>query len=881
MSDMGAPRAGWRLSLRSRLILLVLATIVPLTAFTVVRRWIDYHEDIAVAGQKTLELSRSLAIAIEKDIEGRIAALEVLAQSDWLARDNLDRFRERADTVIRDQFPGSHILLLRPDGQQVMNTRFPPGSPVALPRREALASLRQVMETGRPAVSGVYVGVTAMRPLVSIEVPVKRQDGFIPYILSLHPPADSFAATIARLRLPEGWVATIYDQNGTIVSRNIDPARHVGEPALPGLLAALQSGKEGVSRKVSREGVPLLAAQARIPPTGWSVMLGVPLESITGPAIDEVLRTLAEAAAVLLVGLALALLLARQVTRPMAALRSLAAAGATDPDRVLAAPGTGLDEADEVVMALRDAERRRRESERQREQAERFARRIFETSQDVMFVTDGYGTFREVSPSVRAVLGYDPAEMVGRSGSDFTFPDDLEATRAEIRAAKRGRAIRNFRSRYLHRDGHVVPMDWMAVWSEADRSLFFIGRDMTESDRREAELRQAQKMEAVGQLTGGVAHDFNNILMIIQANVEAMEEEPALAPDLRRRIDGIGRAAGRAAGLTRQLLAFSRKQALSPRATDINALVAETARLLARTLGARIEIGLELAADAWPVEIDRGQLDAALVNLALNARDAMPAGGRLTIATRNATLTEAGARALAAPATDVRAGDYVVLSVTDTGTGMSPEIRDKVFEPFFTTKELGRGTGLGLSMVYGFIRQSRGHVEIESAPGEGTTFRLWLPRSAAEGEMAADPGARAGGRGGPERILVVEDDDLVRSGVVTLLRSLGYVSLEAADAAQGLAVLEAAGKDGAPPVDLVLTDIVMPGAMTGRGLAEEVARRFPGVRLVFMTGYSELGQQASPAQAFGPDARLLLKPFRKADLARTLREALEPNAASS
>jgi CheY-like chemotaxis protein len=207
---------------------------------------------------------------------------------------------------------------------------------------------------------------------------------------------------------------------------------------------------------------------------------------------------------------------------------------------------------------------------------------------------------------------------------------------------------------------------------------------------------------------------------------------------------------------------------------------------------------------------------------------------------------------------------------------MAPEIRDKVFEPFFTTKEFGRGTGLGLSMVYGFIRQSRGHVAIRSAPGEGTTFSLYLPRGQADPSQALPDGlsdvrARADEKGGPERILVVEDDALVRSGVVTLLNSLGYVALEAADAAQGLAVLEAAGKNGGPPIDLVLTDVIMPGAMTGRGLAEELARRFPKVRLVFMTGYSELGQQAP----LDSEARLLLKPFRKADLARTLREALD------
>jgi PAS domain S-box-containing protein len=853
-----------RLSLRARLILLVLATVVPLTASTIFHHWQDYRDGLADAGRKTLELSRSLAIAVEKDLEGRIAALEVLGQSGLLLDGNLDRFRARAEGVIREQFPGSHILVLQPDGQQVINTNVPAGQP--LRKRQEMTTIRQVMETGRPAVSGVFIGATYGRQIVSIDVPVKRPDGSILYILSLNPPLDAFLRTIARLHLPQGWTATIYDQSGVIVIRNIEPAKNIGQRAQAELLAAILANEEGVLRTTSREGQPVQAAFSRIDSIGWTVALGVPVEAITGPAIDEALRALMEAAVVLLLGLALALVLTRQVTRPMAALRGLAIAG--DGERVLAARSTGLGEADEVLAALQEAERRRRDSERQREEAERIARRVFETSPDVMVVTDGQGTCLQASPSVRAALGYAPEEVEGRSAATFIHPADLETARTEMRAAKRNQTIHRFRARCLHRDGSIVPLHWTCVWSEPDRRLFLAGRDMTESDRRESELRQAQKMEAVGQLTGGVAHDFNNILMVIQANIEALQDEPALAteaaPELRARVESIGRSADRAAELTRQLLAFSRKQALSPRLTDLNGLIAETARLLARTLGARIEIGLELAADAWRVEIDRGQLDAALVNLALNARDAMPTGGRLTVATRNVTLSEAEIRSLSEDS-DVVPGDYVVLSVADTGTGMGPEVQSKVFEPFFTTKEFGRGTGLGLSMVYGFIRQSRGHIAIRSAPGEGTTFSLYLPRAREERRPSPESGIPP--RGGAECVLVVDDDAQVRAGIVGLLHSLGYVALEAPDAARGLAMLEA----GTPPVDLVLTDIVMPGTMTGTTLAQEIARRFPAVRLVFMTGHAGSDGETPP----GSGARVLHKPFRKADLARALRETLD------
>ena len=396
-----------------------------------------------------------------------------------------------------------------------------------------------------------------------------------------------------------------------------------------------------------------------------------------------------------------------------------------------------------------------------------------------------------------------------------------------------------------------------------------LGTDIT--DRVEAErlreveeerLRQAQKMEAVGHLTGGVAHDFNNILMVILANVDALLDEDDVVADPRPHLQRISGAANRAAQLTRQLLAFARKQTLVTRRTDLNELVANTRAMLRRTLGEHIEIDAMLTSGLWPTHTDRAQVEAALVNLCLNARDAMPDGGRLLIETGNVTLDEARI----ADKPETVAGDYVMLSVTDTGTGMPPEVLARVFEPFFTTKEVGKGTGLGLSMVYGFVKQSKGHVEVDSTVGCGTIIRLYLPRDLREEPArAARPEVRLAR--GAERILVVEDEEAVRAIVGEQLASLGYTVAEAGNGAEGLAALRA------QPYDLLLTDVVMPGAMDGKSLATLARALHPGLRVLFMSGYPE--DAASSTAILDLGVNLLGKPFRKSDLAAAVRRTLD------
>jgi PAS domain S-box-containing protein len=434
-----------------------------------------------------------------------------------------------------------------------------------------------------------------------------------------------------------------------------------------------------------------------------------------------------------------------------------------------------------------------------------------------------------------------------------------------------GNAPGHYLVKAMKRDGtspilanHAFALDW-----GGQAMVCAMLTDVTEQLGTQDQLRQSQKMEAVGQLTGGLAHDFNNLLMVILSGSDEVLEEKGLSRETRRQVLQIAQAAERAADLTRSLLAFSRKLPLRPERTDINELVVNTGEMLRRTLGARVEINSVLADELWPVDIDSAQLENALVNLCLNSRDAMPAGGRLVIETANVDLDgDRSAQSQGPPA-----GAYVMLSVRDSGSGIAPDVIDRVFEPFFTTKEVGKGTGLGLSMVYGFARQSGGGIEVSSEQGVGTAIRLYLPRAATDAPPSPPPPARI--QRGSERILVVEDDPQVRAAVVRQLQRLGYTVGHAADASAALAAFESA----APPYDLLLTDIVMPGPLSSKELAEAVVRRRPATRVLYMSGYS--AETIFAEGSLKADIHILSKPFRRVELARAVRRRLETSEPSN
>jgi signal transduction histidine kinase/CheY-like chemotaxis protein len=401
-----------------------------------------------------------------------------------------------------------------------------------------------------------------------------------------------------------------------------------------------------------------------------------------------------------------------------------------------------------------------------------------------------------------------------------------------------------------------VTVDRMkALVEEKDRLL-------DEKSAADVQLRQAQKMEAVGQLTGGIAHDLNNILTVITGTIEILAEAVAGQPELAAIAKMIEEAAARGGDLTHRLLAFARKQPLQPCEVDVNSLVMEAANLLRPTLGERIEVHMKLAGDAWPALIDPSQLTNAILNLSLNARDAMPDGGKLIIETGNAVLDDS----YVSMNSDVAAGNYAMVAVTDSGHGIPAAILSKVFEPFFTTKDVDKGTGLGLSMVYGFVKQSNGHIKIYSEEGHGTTIRIYLPRApaAAASAVTTSPPVLAGGH---ETILVVEDDNLVRAFVVGQIQSLGYLTLAAVNAAEAMAVI-----DGPQAIDLLFTDMIMPGSMNGRQLAAAALERRAALRILYTSGYSN--EAIVHHGQLDAGVLLLAKPYRKSDLARMIRTAL-------
>jgi two-component system, cell cycle sensor histidine kinase and response regulator CckA len=499
---------------------------------------------------------------------------------------------------------------------------------------------------------------------------------------------------------------------------------------------------------------------------------------------------------------------------------------------------------------------------------EQLFRLISEHAADMIAVVDASGKRLYNSPSYERILGYTVEELQSTSSLDQVHPDDralVEEAAREIDSGSPGRAIQ-YRMRGKDGTWHVLESRSSPVLDAAGNveKLVIVNRDVTERKHLEEQFRQSQKMEAVGRLSGGVAHDFNNLLGVIIGYAEFLQE--SIEPDnpIRGSADEILKAGKRAASLTRQLLAFSRQQVLDPKVIDLNSAVADMEKLLRRLIGEDIELATKLPPDLGRVKADQGQLEQVILNLAVNARDAMPQGGKLIITTENFAMDEAFVRRYPYP---VQPGPYVCLTVTDTGIGMDAETKARAFEPFFTTKEKGKGTGLGLSTVYGVVKQSGGYIDIESTVNVGTTFKIYLPR-VDEAIHAPGPVSDANGSlSGKETILLVEDEGSLRTLTRTSLELLGYKVLEAKDGIEALDVSDHYEHG----VDLLLTDMVMPG-MGGRALAEELSRRRPETKLIYMSGYT--GQSVGEKGPIGPGSDFLMKPFTRETLARKVRDVL-------
>jgi PAS domain S-box-containing protein len=523
------------------------------------------------------------------------------------------------------------------------------------------------------------------------------------------------------------------------------------------------------------------------------------------------------------------------------------------------------------VGVIRDLTERKAAAEWALQETTSRLQALVETAVDGVILIDVRGTVMMFNPACERMFGYAAREVVGQNvkmlmpepfrGEHDGYIENYLRTR-EAKVIGIGREALGRR-----KDGSTFPMDLSIGEAQQDGGAIFVGilHDLTSRKRTEEQLAQAQKMEIVGQLSGGIAHDFNNLLTVILGNAEALAIRLKAREDLRALADTIATAAERGAELTQRLLAFSRRQMLQPSAIDCSALVDNMRVLLRRALREDIELRVATTIGTTHAMADPVQLESAILNLAVNAQDAMPDGGTITLTTAEITLDSL----TLGPGIEARPGRYVMICLTDNGVGMSPETLGRAFEPFFTTKDVGKGSGLGLSMVYGFVKQSNGHVTIYSEIGLGTSVRLYLP--IAEGVAEAAPRMQTDKDKAPrgsETVLVIEDDTFVRGHAITSLESLGYRVMVAADGRQGLALLE----HGARP-DLLFTDIVMPGGVNGWELATQARKLMPELRVLYTSGYPV---EALKGRAdIDPSATLLAKPYRLADLAQRVRDTLD------
>jgi PAS domain S-box-containing protein len=553
-------------------------------------------------------------------------------------------------------------------------------------------------------------------------------------------------------------------------------------------------------------------------------------------------------------------------------------------ERWLARRGEYVDEIDgpgrryigviyDVTQAKETQERLRQANEallQSARESRRERNRVWQNSRDILAVIGGDGLFRDVNRAWTDILGHPTREVIGRSMLDFAASKDDVRVAAMLEDIV-GHVHTDIEVQLMHMDGTPRTISWMT--SQEGSLVYAYGRDVTvEKDQQaalketEEQLRQAQKMEAVGQLTGGIAHDFNNMLTGVIGGLSLIRRriKAERYGDLEKFIDAATTSAERAASLTHRLLAFSRRQSLDRRPVDVRALMNSMEDLFLRTLGEQVELVINIEPQTWKPFTDANQLESAILNLVINARDAMPDGGKLTIETTNLTLSDADL----VKGETLKAGNYVVFAVSDTGTGMSSETMSKAFDPFFTTKPIGQGTGLGLSMIYGFAQQSGGHARIYSEIGVGTTIKLYLPSDDSKlvrEDVKEDPDF-VPPRGEGETVLVVEDDSAVRMLVIDVLKELGYRAIEAVDGNEALPFIESRAR-----IDLLISDVGLPG-LNGRQLAEIAIAARPNLKVLFITGYAATA--ASRGDFLAPGMEMITKPFAIDDLAHKVREIL-------
>lgn len=745
----------------------------------------------------------------------------------------------------------------------------------------------KALADGNFTMGGYRISKLTKSGVIIFALPMHDEDGNVSQVLALTADVQYISKILTFPYLPEETSLTVIDQFGNVLVASPDSSIAAGDNISQWEVAkrAMTADKPFVMEWEGPDGERRLFAstssrvnEAAVPGANraniraFSIILGIPAARITSTIMGPV-KTAGIAVgvvfAIILIGIYL--FIRNTLVEPVKEIQS-AAERLTFGDltaRVMRKSRGGEIRTLANAFNIMAATLERREEDIRTSSAR--LRRIFETEPASVTLLDYELRIVEINKAGLEILGADSVDQVrGKYLPVSVIEEDRERFRAHVHNIKMGNTDLvtiqiidlKGRKRWIEMQSANIQLD-----DSSATAFISIARDKTEEVATSSQLVQAQKMESIGRLTGGIAHDFNNLLTIIMGNAEILREELEERPKLAKLAAMIETAAQRGAELTHSMLAFARRQVLRPTELDTNALLNRMVDMIKRLLGEDIRIQIDTGHNLWRVAADPAQMESAILNLSINARDAMPKGGKLTIETQNIYLDED----YASRNPEATPGEYILIAVSDSGTGMSPEILSQVFDPFFTTKEVGKGSGLGLSMVYGFVKQSRGHIKIYSELTHGTTIRIYLPKIAENiAEEETIPKISLEEARGTETILVTEDEDSVRTYVTEQLRSLGYNVLESTNAGDALMLL-----DQHSEVALLFTDVVLPGGMNGRQLADQALALYPGLKVLYTTGYTENAVVHHGKLDAGVE--LLSKPYRRADLARHIRKILDKN----
>ena len=864
------------LSIQRRLLALVVAATVPPLLFSTAQLRTANREARARAEQTALQLARTIATRVDDHlsvVEASLITLSRVVRTDTQGTRSNDALLSVVSTELGARF--RQVIVADTLGQIVGISEATPG--MVRPNVADRKFFRAALTSRGTGVGDVVMGRIKRQYTIGIGRAVLGPDGSPRGVVAVSTTLEQLRLLLIPANLPEGAVVTLIDEHGVVLARSRDAKTWVGKDisALSTTRMTLEE-REGVRELVGIDGVARLSGFASAVRVPWQVSVGIPNEIALAQVNEQKSRALWMGLASLLTSLGLAFILARRIAGPVIALTADAnafASGTLSRRSNVRADGE-LGQLAATFNRMAQALQRRSD---ELSVGERRYRTLFEALPMAMWVYD-VDTLHFLAVNQAAIdrYGFSRDEFLGMSLDDIRPPADVPGFRAHVRDVV-GVRMRNKGYRHRAKSGEIMDVEISSddLIDGNGTTRLVVAIDVTERLRTEdalrrsqEQLRQSQKMEAIGSLAGGIAHDFNNLLTGILGYCDlalgSIPEDTEASNDVRE----IRRAGMRAAELTHQLLAFSRRQMLKPVVFGLNAAVEGTEGILRRLISESITLELALADPTPLVCADPAQVELVLLNLAVNARDAMPRGGRLILSTNRLTLEQDWP----VSGGSLSAGDYALLSVADTGTGIAPEVRDRLFEPFFTTKERGQGTGLGLATVYGIVQQSGGGIDVATVPGQGSTFTVYFPIAAAEPERVL-PAARVHevSARGAGTVLLAEDDDAVRAIAQTTLERAGYRVLAAHDGASALALAESY----AGPIHLLLTDVIMPG-LNGRELAKRLTLLRPGLPVLFVSGYTD--NVLADHGLSSNETALLDKPFTPASLTTAVASLLSTGA---